>query len=474
MSAAERRYDVVVIGAGPAGYVAAIRCAQLGMKVACVDAWVNEAGRSTLGGTCLNVGCIPSKALLDSSHLYSELRNHGAEHGIRCADASIEVAAMQKRKTKIVDTLTRGIEGLFKKNHIERFRGHGRLVAGKDAQKVRVEDAEELTADYVIIATGSRSLELAAAPFDGEHIVDSTGALAFRETPRRLGIIGAGVIGLELGSVWRRLGSEVVLIEALDKFLPAVDSELSKEALKLFAKQGLDIRLGCRLTAASRDANAVHVRYDGPKGAGEMEVDRLIVAVGRRPNGDSVVGEGTQLEIDERGFIAVDALCRTSLPKVYAIGDVVRGPMLAHKGSEEGIAVAEHIAGGPGGIEYGLIPSVIYTAPEIAWVGASEDILKAQGIPYKTGAFPFAASARAKALGETGGRVKVLADAASDRVLGVHILGPQASELIAEAVAIMAFEGTAEDIVRIPHAHPSLAEAMHEAALGVDGRMLNL
>src|SRR5687768_11279614 len=302
MSAAERRYDVVVIGAGPAGYIAAIRCAQLGMQVVCVDAWKNESGEPALGGTCLNVGCIPSKALLDSSHLYSTLRNHGAEHGIRCADLGIEVAAMQKRKTKIVDSLTKAIEGLCKKNRIERLHGHGKLVAGKKSHKVRADNGEEVTAEHVIIATGSKPIELRIAPFDGDRIVDSQGALAFRDVPKKLCIIGAGVIGLELGSVWGRLGSEVVLIEALEQFLPAVDSELSKEALRLLARQGLDIRLGCKLTAASQNSDCVRVEYQSPKGAQEIDCDRLVVAVGRRPNSDAVAGEGTKLQLDERGF----------------------------------------------------------------------------------------------------------------------------------------------------------------------------
>lgn len=469
-------YDVVVIGAGPGGYIAAIRAAQLGMKVACVDQFVGATGKPALGGTCLNVGCIPSKSLLDSSHLYTTLQQQGAEHGIQCKGLSVDVSAMQKRKDKIVLTFTRGIEALFKKNKVQSVHGTGSLKVMGGSLFVEVsgqESARSLSAQHIIIATGSRPAPLPGVAMDGMRVVDSTGALAFDQVPAKLGIVGAGVIGLELGSVWRRLGSDVIVLEALDQFLPAVDREIASEAAKLFKKQGLDIRLGSRVKKVQAGEQGVSVEYERAGVSEKLELDRLIVAIGRKPNTEHLNVEAAGLKLDARGYIEVDDHCRTAVSGIYAVGDVVRGPMLAHKASEEGVAVAELIAGQPGGVEYGHIPWVIYTSPEIAWVGETEESLKARGVEYRSGSFPFAAVARAKAQGETAGRIKILADAHTDRVLGVHCLGPQVSELIAEAVTVMAFEGSAEDIARTVHAHPTLSEAMHEAALGVAGRMLN-
>lgn len=470
------KFDVIVIGGGPAGYVAAIRCAQLGLEVACIDEWENDRGQSSLGGTCLNVGCIPSKALLDSSHLYAQISGQAKEHGIDCEKTGVNVPRMHQRKNKIVTMLTRGIDALFKKNGVKRVHGHAvlrQLGPPHDVAVVREGEEQRLSAKNLIIATGSRPVELRAAAFDGANIVDSSGALNFQDVPGRLGIIGAGVIGLELGSVWRRLGSEVVILEAMEEFLASADRPIAAEALKVFRKQGLDIRLGCRLDSAQIQDEGVSLSYTHSSGSDELRVDKLVVAVGRRPCTDGLGVAEAGLKLDERGRIEVNGACETSVPSVYAIGDVVRGPMLAHKASEEGVAVAERIAGRTGHVP-AVIPWVIYTWPEIAWVGRTEEELKQAGVDYRCGEFPFAASGRARAMGETSGRIRVLADARTDRVLGVHCFGPQASELISEAVTVMAFEGAAEDIAQIVHAHPSLSEGLHEAALAVSGRSINI
>ncbi len=469
-------YDVVVIGAGPGGYVAAIRCAQLGLKTACIESWRNGKGEPTLGGTCLNVGCIPSKALLDSSHHYEHLRKHAKEHGISTGEVAIDVAVMQKRKDKIVQTLTQGIGALFKKNGVQWLQGHGRLLPDLQVAVVDPAGAEtaRLQAKHIVVATGSVPARIPPAPVDQRRIVDSTGALAFDAVPATLGVIGAGVIGLELGSVWRRLGAEVTVFEALPSFLAAADQDVAKEAQKLLSKQGLDIRLGAKVTQVAADDTGVTVDVEIGGKAEQARFDKLVVAVGRSPNTAGLGAEAAGLKLDARGFIDVDDHCRTNVPGIYAIGDVVRGPMLAHKASEEGIAVAEHIAGQKPHIDHANIPWVIYTWPEIAWAGATEQALKAENRPCKTGRFPFLASGRARAMGETDGFIKIISDATTDAVLGVHVIGPNASELIAEAVLAMEFGASAEDIARTVHAHPTLSEGMHEAALGVDKRMIHL
>ncbi|MEK7717796.1 MAG: dihydrolipoyl dehydrogenase, partial [Pseudomonadota bacterium] len=427
------RYDVVVIGAGPAGYTAAIRAAQLGLKVACVDDWRDTQGGPALGGTCLNAGCIPSKALLETSELYVQARDHGSALGLKFKELSLDLAAMMAHKDKVVSELTRGIATLFKANGVTWIPGRGKLLA-KNIVEVSGKSAQQLQAEHVILASGSTPVNLKSAPFDGQRIVDSQGALAFKDVPRRLGVIGAGVVGLELGSVWRRLGAEVVLLEAQETFLSMTDEQVAREALKQFTAQGLDIRLGARVLDSRMEKNAVTVRYQDQDGAREESVDRLIVAVGRRPNIDGLFAEETGLLLDEWGFVHVDEHCRTNLPNVHAVGDVVRGPMLAHKGMEEGVMVAERIAGKPAAVDYDLVPSVVYTQPEIAWVGKTEQALKGAGESYRAGVFPFAANGRARAMGEVGGFVKILADARTDRVRGVHMVGPMCSELVAAAV----------------------------------------
>jgi dihydrolipoamide dehydrogenase len=467
-------YNVIVIGAGPAGYVAAIRCAQLGMKTACVDNWVNSEGKPSLGGTCLNVGCIPSKALLDSSHHYHFMQKQAAQHGIQCESLTIDIAAMQARKDKIVKTLTQGIVGLFKKNQVTFIHGQGRLVSSNEVEIIVPQvNAQIVSADYIIIATGSVPTTLPMAPLDKQFIVDSTGALAFNTVPQRLGIIGAGAIGLELGSVWNRLGSQVTILEALPEFLAAADRKIAAAALKELNKQGLNIQLHTQVTSASVANNEVTITYQDNQEQKQLCVDKLVVAVGRKPNTDGLNTKAVGIRMDERGFIQVDQSRQTDIPGIYAIGDVIGGPMLAHKGSEEGIMVAERLAGQKSEMSYKTVPWVIYTAPEIAWVGQTEEQLQAAGIEYKLGQFPFAASGRAKAQGDTNGMVRILAHAHTDQILGVHILGLSASELIAEAVVAMEFEASAEDLARTIHAHPTLAEAIHEAALGVDGRMIH-
>jgi dihydrolipoamide dehydrogenase len=468
-------YDVIVIGAGPGGYVAAIRCAQLGFKTACVESWRDGAGKPALGGTCLNVGCIPSKALLDSSHHYEHLTRHAGEHGIRTNGVSIDIAQMLARKDKIVTGLTQGIAGLFRKHKIDWLQGAGSLEPDRRV-RVTVQGGESAThgARNVIIATGSVPAAIPQAPVDQRRICDSTGALAFEAVPPRLGVIGAGVIGLELGSVWRRLGSQVVMLEALDTLLPGADKDIAAEALKILTRQGLDIRLGAKVTGTEMTASGVSVSFERNGATECLEFDKLVVAVGRKPNTAGLGAEPAGLKLDARGFIEVDAHCRTNLPGVFAIGDVVRGPMLAHKASEEGVAVAELIAGQQPHVDHGLIPWVIYTWPEIAWVGATEQSLAASGRGYRAGRFPFMASGRARALGDSEGFVKILSDAESDEVLGIHVLGPSASELIAEATVTIAFSGSSEDLARTVHAHPTLAEAMHEAALAVDRRTIHI
>jgi dihydrolipoamide dehydrogenase len=467
-------YDVLVIGAGPGGYVAAIRCAQLGLKTVCVDSMVTASGKPTLGGTCLNVGCIPSKALLDSSHYFEHITKHVAEHGIGVAGASIDVATMMKRKDKVVQSLTLGVASLLKKNKVDVVAGHARFVSPTEVE-VALKDGttQRIGAGRIIIATGSVPAQIPPAPLDNERIVDSTGALSFSAVPARLGVIGAGVIGLELGSVWRRLGAKVTVLEALDTFLAAADSTIADEAYRLLTKQGLDIRLGAKVTGTRRNADSVTVSYEHKGATQELEFDRLIVAVGRKPNTQGLSVEVAGIELDPRGFVVVDDDCRTAQPHIYAVGDVVRGPMLAHKASEEGVAVAERIADQKPHLDFNHVPWVIYTWPEIAWVGRTEAELRAEGRDLRIGQFPFMANGRAKGMGETSGMIKMIADAATDRLLGVHILGANASELIAEATLAMAFDASSEDLALTIHAHPTLAEAMHEAALAVSQRAIH-
>jgi len=472
------RYDVVVIGSGPAGYIAAIRAGQLGLSTACIEEWKDPAGKPALGGTCLNVGCIPSKALLESSENYEKVRHHLKVHGISVTGAKFDLATMLERKERIVGKMTGGIAGLFKKNRVTWLQGHGRLLEGGTTWKVEVagdKGSEVVEAQNVIIATGSKARHLPGVPVDNVVIADNVGALSFDSVPARLGVIGAGVIGLELGSVWRRLGSKVKVLEALPTFLGAADEAIAQEAWKVFTKeQGLDIELGVQIGEVKKSKKGVSVEYKSADGnAAVLECDRLIVSVGRVPNTDNLGAGNVGLKLDARGFIEVDKNCRTALPRLFAVGDVVRGPMLAHKGEDEGVMVAEIIAGQHGHVNYDTIPWVIYTQPEIAWVGKTEQQLKQEGIEYRAGRFPFAYNGRALGRDETTGFVKILADARSDRILGVHVIGAQASELIAEAVVAMEFGASAEDIARICHAHPSMSEVMREAALAVDKRALN-
>lgn len=463
-------YDVIVIGAGPAGYVAAIRCAQLGLSVAVVEQWTDRGGRPALGGTCLNVGCIPSKALLDSSERYHALSHGAANHGIKVGRLSMDIAAMQARKAQVVRRLTDGIAGLFKANAIVWLRGRGKLLANKRvAVTAATGDQAEYNAEHVIIAAGSVPIDIPAAPLDHERIVDSSGALEFTRVPKTLAVIGAGVIGLELGSVWSRLGAKVVMLEALDDFLAMADRQIAREALKAFTAQGLDIRLSAKVTAAKVTKNAVSLRYQAGGKERGLDVERVLVAVGRRPNTRDIAEPAAGLKLDARGFIETRADFMTNIAGVYAVGDCVAGPMLAHKGSEEGVAAAETIAGQQSVVDHNIIPSVVYTEPEIAWVGMTEHAAQAAGHKVNTGAFPFAATGRALAVDAAVGFAKVVADARNDRVLGVHIIGKDASELIAEAVTVMAYDGSAEDIARTVHAHPTMSEAIHEAALDVAG-----
>ncbi len=469
------KYDVVVIGAGPAGYVAAIKAAQLGLSTACVEQWLDSKGKVRLGGTCLNVGCIPSKALLDSSYKYHEATAAFDVHGISVGETSMDVPAMLARKDKIVDQLTGGIAGLFKHNGVTAVSGTGKVLAGT---KVEVTDkdgnVQVLEASNIIIAAGSLPVNIPPAPIDGEHIVDSTGALEFSEIPKRLGVIGAGVIGLELGSVWGRLGSDVVVLEALDDFLPMMDMQIAKETGKILKKQGLDIRLGARVTGTEVKDGQVEVTYSTADGEHSETFDKLIVAVGRRPRSEELFSTDSGITLDERGFIFVNDFCATEAPHVFAIGDVVRGPMLAHKGSEEGMMVAERIAGKAAQMNYDTIPSVVYTHPEVAAVGKTEQELKADGVPYKSGTFPFAASGRALASNESEGMVKILAHEESDRILGCHIVGPSAADLVQQVVIAMEFGSSAEDLALTVFGHPTLSEAVHEAALAVEGHAIHI
>ena len=469
-----KSFDVVVIGAGPAGYIAAIRAAQLGLSTACVEKWKNPKGDYALGGTCLNVGCIPSKALLESSENYERVLHHFKAHGITASGVKFDLKTMLERKDRIVSKMTSGIAGLFKKNRVTWLQGHGKLASGGTTWKLQAGD-EEVEAKNVIIATGSKARELPGIPIDNKLVCDNEGALAFEAVPERLGVIGAGVIGLELGSVWRRLGSRVKVLEALPGFLGAADEAVANEAWKIFTQaQSLDIELGVTISKVTQSKKALAVQYvAADKSSKTFECDRLIVSVGRVPNTDGLGAENVGLKLDAKGFIEVDKNCRTALPRLYAIGDVVRGPMLAHKGEDEGVMVAEIIAGQHGHVNYDAIPWVIYTAPEIAWVGRTEQELKSEGVPYRAGRFPFAYNGRALGREEPEGFVKILAEAETDRVLGVHVIGSLASELIAEAVMAMEFGASAEDIARICHAHPSMSEVMREAALGVDKRSLN-
>ena len=468
------KFDVIVIGAGPAGYVAAIRAAQLGLKTACVDAFAGKDGKQALGGTCLNVGCIPSKALLDSSRQFHNLTHNFDVHGISADNARIDVPTFVGRKDKIVKQFTGGVAQLFKANKITPFFGTGKLLKGNDVEITGPDGAKQtISATNVILASGSVPIELPFAKFDGKAIVDNAGALDFTEVPKRLGVIGAGVIGLELGSVWKRLGADVTIIEALPDFLGVADADIAKVAQREFAKQGLNIKLGAKLGKAEVMKDGVHLTYTDKDGEQSLIVDKLLVAVGRRAYTDGLLAADTGVKLDERGRIVVDEHNHTGVDGVWAIGDAVRGPMLAHKGSEEGVAVAEWIAGKAGHVNYDTIPWVIYTEPEIAWAGKTEKELKDAGIPYKVGSFPFAAIGRAVAMNEGIGQVKMIAHADTDRILGVHMVGPGVSELIAECVVAMEFKGSSEDLARIVHAHPTLSEAVHEAALSVDKRAIH-
>lgn len=468
-------FDVVVIGAGPGGYIAAIRAGQLGLKVACIDEWKGADGKPAPGGTCTNVGCIPSKALLQSSENFEQAGHGFAEHGIKVKGLELDLKQMLARKDKVVKASNDGILYLFKKNKVTFFNGRGSfLKARPDGCEISVSPKETVLGKQVIVATGSRPRALPGAPFDEKLILSNTGALAIPEVPKRLGVIGAGVIGLEMGSVWRRLGAEVTILEVLPAFLGAADEQVAKEAAKVFAKQGLKVELGVKI-ASVESKKIVKVQYAAEDGSSKtLDCERLIVSIGRVPNTEGLGAASVGLKLDERGFVAVDGDCRTSLPNVWAIGDVVRGPMLAHKAEEEGAAVVERIAGQKPHVDFNLVPWVIYTAPEIAWVGRTEQQLKAEGVAYRAGSFPFSANARARALGDTTGFVKFLAREDTDEILGVHIVGPFAGELIAEAAVAMAFRASSEDIGMLCHAHPSLSEAMKDGALAVDKRALNI
>ena len=476
-----KQFDVIVIGAGPGGYIGAIRAAQLGMNVACIDEWKTADGKPAPGGTCTNVGCIPSKALLQSSEHYEHAGKHFGEHGISLSNLKMDVAKMIGRKDAVVKQNNDGILYLFKKNKVTFFHGRGSFVKAVDGGyeiAVAGDKPETLTAKQIIVATGSNARALPGVPFDEQHILSNDGALQIGKTsgavPKKLGVIGSGVIGLEMGSVWRRVGADVTVLEGLPTFLGAVDEQIAKEAKKALDKQGLKIELGVKVGEVKTGKKGVSVAYTNAKGEAQtLEVDKLIVSIGRVPNTNGLNPEAVGLKLDERGAIVVDDDCKTNLPGVWAVGDVVRGPMLAHKAEEEGVAVAERIAGQHGHVDFNLVPWVIYTSPEIAWVGKTEQQLKAEGVKYKAGTFPFMANGRARALGDTTGMVKFLADAATDEILGVHIVGPMASELIAEACVAMAFRASSEDIARICHAHPSLSESVKEAALAVDKRTLN-
>lgn len=467
-------YDVIVIGGGPAGYVAAIRSSQLGLATACVEEFVDDSGNAVFGGTCLNVGCIPSKALLDSSHRFYEAAGHLDTHGIKVEKVKLDLSVMMDRKDSIVKKLTGGIGGLFAANKVTPITGRGKVIAGNNVEVTKSDGTSEtIAAKNIIIATGSSPIEIASAEFNN-NVVDSTGALEFTEVPKTLGVIGAGVIGLELGSVWARLGSKVTVIEAMDDFLFMADKEIAKDSLKDFKKQGLDIKLGSRLVASKNLKKSVKISYENSAGTEEMEFDKLVVAVGRRPNVQNVFSEDSGVHLDERGFISVDDHCQTSASNVWAIGDVVRGPMLAHKGSEEGVMVAERIAGKHAEMNYDLVPSVIYTHPEIAWVGKNEEELKSENRSYKVGKFPFAASGRALAVDQSTGFVKVISDASTDTILGVHVFGPSAAEIVQQALISMEFGASSEDLGLTIFSHPTVSEALHEAALAVNNQAIHI
>ncbi|PCJ26035.1 MAG: dihydrolipoyl dehydrogenase [SAR86 cluster bacterium] len=473
-----KEYDVVVIGSGPAGYTAAIRCAQLGYKTACVEKWLDAKEKTVYGGTCLNVGCIPSKALLDSSHKFVEAQSHFEVHGISVGKVSIDVPAMVARKDKIVNQLTSGIKGLFTANKVDGVAGTAKVTAvGKVIVTAHDGSEEEFAAKHIIIAAGSVPIDIPPTPIDHQTIVDSTGALDFQEVPKRLGVIGAGVIGLELGSVWARLGAEVTVLEALEDFLPMVDKQISKEALKIITKQGLNVKMGARVTGSKLSKTgkkSVTVEYSTKDGEQKQVFDKLIVAVGRRPYTEALLDPSVGVELDQRGFIKVDDQCATNIPGIYAVGDVVRGPMLAHKGMEEGVMVAERLADKKTQVNYDLVPSVIYTHPEVAWIGKNEEELKAEGVDYNVGVFPFVANGRALAANDSDGMVKLIADASTDRILGCHIIGASAADLIQQVVIAMEFSASAEDIGLTMFAHPALSEAVHEAALAANGHAIHI
>ena len=467
-------YDVVIIGGGPAGYVAAIRASQLGLSVACVESMSDEEGNQRFGGTCLNVGCIPSKALLDSSQRFYEASNDLSKHGIDTGTVKLDISAMMQRKDKVVDQLVGGISGLFKANKVIPIQGHGKILSGKRVEITNGDSTEIIEAKNIILATGSKPIEIGSAKFDDTNIVDSTGALEFKAVPKKLGIIGAGVIGLELGSVWARLGSQVTMLEAMPDFLPMVDKKIAKEIYKEFTKQGLNIKLGCKVTSAVANKTNVNVKYEEDGSSSDEIFDKLIVCVGRAPNTENLLSDDCGIDIDDKGFIKVDNFCSTNEPGVWAVGDVVRGPMLAHKGSEEGVMVAERIAGKHTAVNYDLVPSVIYTHPEVAWVGKNEEELKAEGIEYKSGSFPFAASGRALATDESVGSVKVLADKITDTILGIHIFGPSAAELVQQGLIAMEFGSSSEDIGLTMFSHPTVSEALHEAALAANNHAIHI
>jgi dihydrolipoamide dehydrogenase len=469
-------YDVVVVGGGPAGYPTAIRAAQLGFKTACIDAWINRDNTPAFGGTCLNAGCIPSKALLESSELYHRALHEFEVHGIKPGKVALDLAQMQKRKDAICKQLTSGVKTLFGANKVTGLQGWGRLL-GKGQVEFKSHDGkttQTLAAKHIVIATGSEPVNLKIAPFDGKSIVDSWGALDFTEVPKRLGIIGAGVIGVELGSVWQRLGSQVVILEALPNFLPMVDQQIARDAMRQFTKQGLDIRLGAKVLSGKAGKNGAMVEYESEGQKKTEEFDKLIVAVGRRPFTGKLGVDAAGVQLDERGFVKVDKNYRTSAAGIYAVGDVIGNPMLAHKAIEEGVALAEQLAGQKTEVNYNAVPSIIYTTPEIAWVGKSEEQVKAEGIEYKTGVAPFAANGRAKALEQQVGSIKMIAHAKTGRILGIHMAGPYVSELMAEAVLAMEYGATTEDIALTMHSHPTLSETFHEAALAVEGHAIHI
>lgn len=467
-------YDVIVVGAGPAGYVCAIRCAQLGMRVACVDQWSDKNNKPSPGGTCLNVGCIPSKALLDSSHHYSFLANEAKQHGVQCQQLGIDVVKMQQRKDKVVKTLTTGVKGLLKKNGIDLLHGTAKINNSSAVSVAANNKISEISAKKIVIATGSKPFELDFLPVDQELILDSTGALALEQVPTHLGVIGAGVIGLEMASIWSRLGAKVTIWEAEEQFLPLVDRDIAAQAEKILSKQGINVLLNSKVNHANKQGNEIEVSVLGPEGENSTVVDRLLVAIGRIANTQELVLDQVGVELDARGFIQVNENWQTSVEGVYAIGDVIGGAMLAHKGSEEGVALAEHLSGQSGHVNYNAIPWVIYTWPEIAWAGDTEDSLRSKGIKYNVGTFPFMALGRARAMGDVDGLIKLVADADTDRLLGAHIIGPNASELIAEAVIAIEAELTAEDLARTIHGHPTLSEGMHEAALALNNRAIHI